>query len=97
MSKRRVCVKLTRGVSCPTQALGRSVSLLRGPPGTGKTRTAAVLIAAALRVVPASELVTASPSRILAVAHSNGAADVLLETLLSLGVPAVRAEAASPI
>ena len=31
------------------------------------------------------------PPRVLAVAHSNGAADVLLKALLRLGVPAVRA------
>ena len=31
------------------------------------------------------------PPRVLAVAHSNGAADVLLQALLRLGVPAVRA------
>ena len=30
------------------------------------------------------------PPRVLAVAHSNGAADVLLRALLRLGVPAVR-------
>ena len=31
------------------------------------------------------------PSKVLAVAHSNGAADVLLEALLAVGVPAIRA------
>ena len=56
-------------------ALQRQISLIRGPPGTGKTKVAALLIATALCIQ--AEL---SP-RILAVAHSNGAADVLLQAL----------------
>lgn len=87
-------------------ALGRSLALIRGPPGTGKTRTAALLIASALRLgdelgshppspssssSSAPEQPSEPPRRVLAVAHSNGAADVLLLALLRLGVPAVRA------
>ena len=34
-------------------ALARSVSLIRGPPGTGKTRCASLLVSAALRLGPA--------------------------------------------
>ena len=86
-------------------ALKRSLSLIQGPAGTGKTLCAALLIAAALRLHPTpptchlennnnnpqQKAVESSPRpRVLAVAHSNGAADVLLQALLSLGVPAVR-------
>jgi hypothetical protein len=72
-------------------ALQRTVSLIRGPPGTGKTRVAALLIAAALKLqYSKSSSDDSSSPRILAVAHSNGAADVLLEALLDIGVPAVR-------
>jgi hypothetical protein len=67
-------------------ALQRPLSLIRGPPGTGKTRTAALLISTALRVQSES----APMPRILAVTHSNGAADVLLAALIHMGVPAIR-------
>lgn len=86
------------------RALSRRVSSIQGPPGTGKTRVAALLIATALEMAQnASDSAVAientdecaadppHPFRILAVAHSNGAADVLTEALLELGVPAVRA------
>ena len=81
-------------------ALGRRLSLIRGPPGTGKTRTAALLISSALKLSSSDRPeLTSSPRapkvlpvpRVLAVAHSNGAADVLLAALMHLGVPAVRA------
>jgi hypothetical protein len=89
-------------------ALKRKMALIRGPPGTGKTRTAALLIATALRLKLKSEQKiedgcdsyseavknddgNITTPRILAVAHSNGAADVLLEALLQMNVPAVRA------
>jgi hypothetical protein len=68
-------------------SLQRSISLIRGPPGTGKTRVAALLISTALRLEHQS---SQSKPRVLAVTHSNGAADVLLEALLQMGVPAVR-------
>ena len=83
-------------------ALGRSLSLIRGPPGTGKTVCAALLISAAMRLqlqLPAdsdnpvssiSKGTTPPSPRVLAVAHSNGAADVLLQALLDMGVPAIR-------
>ena len=78
-------------------ALRRRLSLIRGPPGTGKTRTAAFLISSAMRLQSHHHRPTDSgapspspPGKILAVAHSNGAADVLLAALLGMGVPAVR-------
>lgn len=72
-------------------ALKRRLSLIRGPPGTGKTRVAALLISAALKMISSdNQGINSSPPRILAVTHSNGAADVLLEALLQVGVPAVR-------
>ena len=76
-------------------ALGRQIALLRGPPGTGKTRCASLLISTALKMDikqsegQEEEKVQRSP-RVLAVTHSNGAADVLLQALLEMGVPAVR-------
>ncbi|KAL7544751.1 hypothetical protein ACHAWF_008110 [Thalassiosira exigua] len=80
-------------------ALKRKIGLIRGPPGTGKTRCSALLIAAALNMdlkQPHGEddegqSHTRHAPRILAVTHSNGAADVLLQALLQLNVPAVRA------
>lgn len=50
--------------------------------GTGKSRVAALLVATALKLQP--------NQRILAVAHSNGAADVFLEALLQMKIPALR-------
>ena len=88
-------------------ALSRRISSIQGPPGTGKTRVAALLIATALEAARnkndrdnvensatdqnESTAVQDRPFRVLAVAHSNGAADVLLQALLDLGVPAIRA------
>ena len=91
-------------------ALQRSISLIRGPPGTGKTRVAALLVSAAIKLqIPLEniddivikdknhveseipKLNFMKPiNRVLAVTHSNGAADVLLEALLQMGVPAIR-------
>jgi hypothetical protein len=74
-------------------ALQRRISLIRGPPGTGKTRTAALLVSTALQLQLQVNELSAHPRarpRVLAVTHSNGAADVLLEALLQMGVPAVR-------
>jgi superfamily I DNA and/or RNA helicase len=74
-------------------ALKRRISLIRGPPGTGKTRTAALLVSTALQLQQQVNEISTQPhakARVLAVAHSNGAADVLLEALLQMGVPAVR-------
>ena len=63
-------------------ALCRRLSLVCGPPGTGKSSTAALLIATALKLRGCSSSAEAEASphpRVLAVAHSNGAADVLLQ------------------
>ncbi|CAJ1934374.1 unnamed protein product [Cylindrotheca closterium] len=76
-----------------TSALQRRISLIRGPPGTGKTRTAALLVKTALKLqqkLNEDNPTTHSKARVLAVTHSNGAADVLLQALLEIGVPAVR-------
>ncbi len=89
-------------------ALKQRMALIRGPPATGKTRTAAFLIATVLRLKlkPDEEIEAGYDGyseavknddgnivtlRISAVTHSNGAADVLLEALLQINVPAVRA------
>lgn len=56
------------------------VALIHGPPGTGKTRTAAALIGAAV----------ARGDKVLACAPSNIAVDNLLERLVALGLDAVR-------
>jgi len=78
-------------------ALQRRISLIRGPPGTGKTRVAALLVSTALRLAMKAaddnnnDENEGPKPRVLAVTHSNGAADVLLEALLQMGVPAVRA------
>lgn len=74
-------------------ALQRRISLIRGPPGTGKTRTAALLVKTALELQQSlneQDPTNRSKARVLAVTHSNGAADVLLQALLQMGVPAVR-------
>lgn len=64
--------------------------------GTGKTRVAALLISTALKMetkqsdeAEADEEKKQTP-RILAVTHSNGAADVLLQALIDMNIPAVR-------
>jgi len=74
-------------------SLRRRVSTLTGPPGTGKTKTAACLVATALKLPSLNNDIDDAddaPVRVLAVAHSNGAADVLLQAVLDMGVPAVR-------
>ncbi|KAL7538765.1 hypothetical protein ACHAXR_008787, partial [Thalassiosira sp. AJA248-18] len=80
-------------------ALKRQMGLIRGPPGTGKTAVAALLISTALKLElkqmssdneEDNDTTTTRAPRILAVTHSNGAADVLLQALLQMNVPAVR-------
>jgi len=81
-------------------ALKRKLGVIRGPPGTGKTRSTALLISTALQMKLKQRMEgddaeeedgTTHKPRILAVTHSNGAADVLLQALLDMNVPAVRA------
>jgi len=85
-------------------ALKRKIGLIRGPPGTGKTRVAALLISTALKMNlkkkkeeggndehDEGDIAENHSTRILAVTHSNGAADVLTQALLDMNVPAVRA------
>jgi len=76
-----------RQIDCVAWALGRTMGLVRGPPGTGKTRTASLLVSSALRLAGADK----KTPRVLAVTHSNGAADVLLAALHLAGVNAIRA------
>jgi ATP-dependent RNA/DNA helicase IGHMBP2 len=59
---------------------GQDVSIIHGPPGTGKTTTVAALIRQA----------TERGEKVLATAPSNLAVDNLLERLLRAGVKAVR-------
>jgi regulator of nonsense transcripts 1 len=80
-------------------ALKRKTAMIRGPPGTGKTRVAALLISTAIKMElnqlaskteeKPDQCIKQTP-RILAVTHSNGAADVLVQALLDMNVPAVR-------
>ena len=68
--------------------------------GTGKTRLAALLISTAIKMElkqllakeneDENDEVPNQTPRILAVTHSNGAADVLVQALLDMNVPAVR-------
>ncbi|KAJ1448768.1 P-loop containing nucleoside triphosphate hydrolase protein [Pelagophyceae sp. CCMP2097] len=72
-------------------ALVSRAALIVGPPGTGKTRTAAAVLAAAVKLRDLES--KSSPcfrSKALACAASNVAADNLLEQLLGLGVAVVR-------
>ena len=62
-------------------ALTRTLTLWRGPPGTGKTRALAGLIASALPALPAPVLVSAA---------SNVATDNIAAALIALGVNVVR-------
>lgn len=73
-------------------ALRRRVSLIQGPAGTGKTKTACCLVAAAVRLhqTVSSDANTPAPRPVLAVAASNVAADELLEGLRAIGVRAIR-------
>jgi superfamily I DNA and/or RNA helicase len=74
------------------------IPLIVFPPCfSGKTTLAALLISTALRLPMGSAIASDNleehiykKPRVLAVAHSNGAADVLIEALLKMGVPAVR-------
>ena len=78
------------------KAITQTVTLIQGPPGTGKTRTACAMLAAIVNLK--NQRILTSPSKnagahlhkILACAHSNIAADNLLEGLVSQGVKVVR-------
>ncbi|CAK0793619.1 unnamed protein product [Prorocentrum cordatum] len=64
-------------------ALSRRLSLVRGPPGTGKTQVAAAIVARAVARLEAG-------SRVLAVTQSNAAARNLHRRLEMFGVRAAR-------
>ena len=68
-------------------ALARRCTLVQGPAGSGKTRTACFLLAAAVRMRQQRD---GGAGGVLAAAASNVAADELLEGLLAAGVCAVR-------
>ena len=80
------------------RALHQTITLIQGPPGTGKTRTACAILATVveLKKQRLSEAQSGPQSAelksqtILACAHSNVAADNLLEGLLAQGVKAIR-------
>lgn len=78
------------------KALRRRVALVQGPPGTGKTRVAAAIVAAAVRLRDKEmskverSVARLNKKRALVCAASNVAADNVLESLLDLGVAAVR-------
>eukprot|EP00439_Symbiodinium_sp_Y106_P012920 s4896_g1.t2 len=63
------------------------LSLIQGPPGCGKTRTACSLLQAA----------HSAGLRVLAVADSNAAVDQLMQGLLSIGVEALRTGAPASV
>ena len=66
-------------------ALGRVVTLWRGPPGTGKTRTLAALVSAF-----AASPLRSSAGQILVTAPSNVAVDNIVVALLAAGVRVAR-------
>ena len=85
--RRRAIHPDERQIDCVAWALGRTVGLVRGPPGTGNAHRGAPRVVA-LRLAGADNKKT---PRVLAVTHSNGAADVLLAALHLAGVNAIRA------
>jgi len=64
------------------RGIQNNCTLIHGPPGTGKTTTAATFLHAYLKVVKKGPL--------LATAFSNTAVDTLLERLIAKGVKAIR-------
>ena len=83
------------------KAISQTITLVQGPPGTGKTRTACAMLAAVVglrkqRLSNEEDGVGKTKSdglkfeKILACAHSNVAADNLLEGLAAQGLNVVR-------
>jgi len=71
----------------------RRISLIHGPPGTGKTKTAAVIVSnwlAEKEKLPIDERPKHRNNQILVVAGSNRAADNIHHALIALNIRAVR-------
>jgi AAA domain len=94
----KLCPMNESQIAALERALHQTVTLIQGPPGTGKTRTACAILATIVELKK-QRLLEAKPESnsdelryqtILACAHSNVAADNLLEGLLAQGVKAVR-------
>ena len=91
-----LCPMNTSQLSALEKAITQTVTLIQGPPGTGKTRTACAMLAAIVNLK--NQRISTSPSKfpglqlhkVLACAHSNIAADNLLEGLVAQGVKCVR-------
>ena len=78
------------------KAIHQTVSLIQGPPGTGKTRTACSILAVTVALkdqrlsLGGQDAVGLKLQKVLACAHSNIAADNLLEGLVAQKVNVVR-------
>ena len=78
------------------KAIHQTVTLIQGPPGTGKTRTACSILAVTVALkdqrlsLSGQDAVGLKLQKVLACAHSNIAADNLLEGLVAQKVNVVR-------
>ena len=96
------CIMNTSQRQALEKAISQTITLVQGPPGTGKTRTACAMLAAVVglkkqRLLNESEGQGGKTrsdglkfEKILACAHSNVAADNLLEGLAAQGLNVVR-------